>query len=89
MLQILADGHAWRTMEKWQSEKKWGHALGTAVGTGLRDGVGKRVGILGYGSIGRQSRSLLSLFIFFIFLHFKRNREISKKIADTFRCPRS
>jgi lactate dehydrogenase-like 2-hydroxyacid dehydrogenase len=48
-------------MEKWQSEKKWGHAMGTDVGTGLRDGVGKRVGILGYGSIGRQSRSLLSL----------------------------
>ncbi|KFY19560.1 hypothetical protein V491_04361 [Pseudogymnoascus sp. VKM F-3775] len=58
-LQILSDNHLQRTMYKWQSERRWVRAAGDST-AGLRDGVGRRVGILGYGSIGRQSARVLS-----------------------------
>ena len=54
-LQILSDNHLQRTMYKWQSERRWVRAAGDST-AGLRDGVGRRVGILGYGSIGRQCK---------------------------------
>lgn len=55
-LQILSDSHLQRTMYKWQSERRWVRAAGDST-LGLRDSVGRRVGILGYGSIGRQCNS--------------------------------
>lgn len=55
-LQILSDSHLQRTMYKWQAEKRWVRAAG--VGSyDFRDSVGRRVGILGYGSIGRQCKA--------------------------------
>ncbi|KFY59056.1 hypothetical protein V496_05787 [Pseudogymnoascus sp. VKM F-4515 (FW-2607)] len=58
-LQILSDSHLQRTMYKWQAEKRWVRAAG--VGSyDFRDSVGRRVGILGYGSIGRQSARVLA-----------------------------
>lgn len=59
VMSILAEGHRLRQMERWQRERTWGNVLGTQGG-GMRDSVGKRVGVLGYGSIGRQSESLFS-----------------------------
>ncbi|KFY28003.1 hypothetical protein V493_03137 [Pseudogymnoascus sp. VKM F-4281 (FW-2241)] len=58
-LQILSDSHLQRTMYKWQSERNWVKAAGVST-YGFRDGVGRRVGILGYGSIGRQTARVLS-----------------------------
>ncbi|OBT59708.1 hypothetical protein VE04_00051 [Pseudogymnoascus sp. 24MN13] len=58
-LQILADSHLQRTMYKWQSERRWVRAAGDSS-LGFRDSVGRRVGILGYGSIGRQSARVLT-----------------------------
>ncbi|OBT76295.1 hypothetical protein VF21_03343 [Pseudogymnoascus sp. 05NY08] len=58
-LQILADSHLQRTMYKWQSERRWVRAAGDST-LGFRDSVGRRVGILGYGSIGRQSARVLT-----------------------------
>jgi phosphoglycerate dehydrogenase-like enzyme len=55
-LQILADSHLQRTMYQWQSERRWPRAAGDST-LGFRDSVGRRVGILGYGSIGRQCKS--------------------------------
>ena len=55
-LQILADGHLQRQMYKWQDERHWGKVTGNSTDFSLRDGVGRRVGILGYGSIGRQCK---------------------------------
>lgn len=40
---------------EWQKQKVWGNMMANAMQ--IRDHVGKRVGILGYGSIGRHSRS--------------------------------
>lgn len=56
VMHILMEGHRVRMMEAWQREGRWGNLLGTQ-GAELRDSVGKRCGILGYGSIGRQSKS--------------------------------
>lgn len=51
VLQILANSHKQKMLLEWQREHKWGaHA---AMGP-LRDSVGMRLGVLGYGSIGRQ-----------------------------------
>ncbi|KFY00539.1 hypothetical protein V490_01299 [Pseudogymnoascus sp. VKM F-3557] len=58
-LQILADSHLQRTMYQWQAERRWPRAAGDST-LGFRDSVGRRVGILGYGSIGRQSARVLS-----------------------------
>lgn len=51
-MQILAHSHKQKTLLKWQEEHKWGKhpELGP-----LKDGVGQRLAVLGYGSIGRQS----------------------------------
>ncbi|OBT65794.1 hypothetical protein VE03_03312 [Pseudogymnoascus sp. 23342-1-I1] len=58
-LQILSESHLQRTMYKWQSERRWARAAGDSS-LGFRDSVGRRVGILGYGSIGRQSARVLA-----------------------------
>lgn len=51
VLQILANSHRQKLLLEWQREHKWGtHA---AMGA-LKDSVGMRLGVLGYGSIGRQ-----------------------------------
>jgi phosphoglycerate dehydrogenase-like enzyme len=51
VLQILGNSHKEKLLLQWQQEHKWGtHA---EIGE-LRDLVGQRIGILGYGSIGRQ-----------------------------------
>ncbi|KAH8598877.1 D-isomer-specific 2-hydroxyacid dehydrogenase-like protein [Bisporella sp. PMI_857] len=52
VLQILSNSHKEKLMLQWQKEHKWGpHG---EVGT-IRDSVGQRLGVLGYGSIGRQA----------------------------------
>lgn len=40
-------------MVEWQKQRKWGDYKELGA---LRDGVGQRLGVLGYGAIGRQSR---------------------------------
>ncbi len=57
VMSILVEGHRLRLVEGLQRERKWGDLIGTEQGS-MRDCVGKRCGILGYGSIGRQSRFL-------------------------------
>lgn len=69
-MQILANSHKEKLMLEWQRQRRWGkHA---EVGT-VRDAVGMRLGVLGYGAIGRQSE-LLSYhfeFLFILSLSFK------------------
>lgn len=55
IMQILSNSHKQKTLLKWQSERKWGPHSG--LGT-LKDAVGMRLGVLGYGSIGRQGESV-------------------------------
>jgi len=52
VMQILANAHHEKLLVKWQKEHKWG--THQEIGE-IRDGVGQRLGVLGYGSIGRQS----------------------------------
>lgn len=52
VMQILSNSHREKLLLEWQKEHRWGtHA---EVGP-IRDSVGQRLGVLGYGSIGRQS----------------------------------
>ena len=52
VLQILGLSHQEKLLLKLQKEHKWGtHG---EIGP-IRDSVGQRLGVLGYGSIGRQS----------------------------------
>jgi phosphoglycerate dehydrogenase-like enzyme len=55
ILQILANSHKQRQLLEWQKEHKWPKhgSLGP-----LTDAVGQRLGVLGYGSIGRQGKKL-------------------------------
>ncbi|KAL5315441.1 hypothetical protein ACEPPN_016309 [Leptodophora sp. 'Broadleaf-Isolate-01'] len=52
MLQILSHSHQEKILLQWQKEHKWGpHSELNFV----QDGVGQRLGVLGYGAIGRQT----------------------------------
>ncbi|KAI9818978.1 MAG: hypothetical protein M1832_004146 [Thelocarpon impressellum] len=51
VMTALAQSHSFKRMMRWQREHEWG-SLRELWGT--RDMVGQRIGILGYGSIGRQ-----------------------------------
>lgn len=51
VLQILSAAHRQKKLIGWQQEHKWADMR--EVGQ-RRDSVGQRLGILGYGSIGRQ-----------------------------------
>ena len=52
ILQILNQAHRNNLMVEWQKKHEWGthQELGP-----VRDGVGQRLGVWGYGAIGRQS----------------------------------
>lgn len=47
----LAHSHRLKLLMQWQKDREWGNH--EKVGT-VHDMVGQRIGILGYGSIGRQ-----------------------------------
>jgi phosphoglycerate dehydrogenase-like enzyme len=51
-MQILANAHKEKLMLEWQKTHKWGGHEEVGI---VRDGVGMRLGVLGYGAIGRQS----------------------------------
>ncbi|TVY65703.1 D-2-hydroxyacid dehydrogenase [Lachnellula suecica] len=52
ILQILSASHKERIMVEWQKKHIWGKGAELGV---VRDGVGQRLGVLGYGAIGRQA----------------------------------
>lgn len=55
IMQILSNSHKEKLLVQWQKEHFWGpHA---ALGN-LRDSVGQRLGVLGYGAIGRQTAKI-------------------------------
>ncbi|PVH83242.1 D-isomer-specific 2-hydroxyacid dehydrogenase-like protein [Cadophora sp. DSE1049] len=57
MLQILSHSHQEKILLQWQKEHKWGaHSELNFV----QDGVGQRLGVLGYGAIGRQTARICS-----------------------------
>lgn len=51
LVTALAHSHQFPTMLDWQRERKWGSIRQFAT---VRDMVGQRLGVLGYGAIGRQ-----------------------------------
>jgi phosphoglycerate dehydrogenase-like enzyme len=51
IMQILSNSHQERLLLHWQKEHIWGKH--TELGF-MRDCVGQRLGVLGYGAIGRQ-----------------------------------
>jgi phosphoglycerate dehydrogenase-like enzyme len=55
ILTALVNSRYWDMMHSWQVSKKWGpgHSMDSPLHT-VRDKVGQRMGVLGYGSIGRQ-----------------------------------
>jgi phosphoglycerate dehydrogenase-like enzyme len=52
VMQVLNNSHKEKLLLKWQQEHKWGSHDEIEF---VRDSVGQRLGVLGYGSIGRQS----------------------------------
>lgn len=55
IMQILSYSHKEKKLIEWQKEHKWGSHRDIGW---VRDSVGQRLGVLGYGSIGRQSEFL-------------------------------
>lgn len=55
VMQMLAFNHHQKEMLGFQREHKWGKVYGA---WNVRDYIGQRLGVLGYGSIGRQSKLL-------------------------------
>ncbi len=54
ILQILSNSHREKLLVEWQKKHIWGSH--DEIGF-IRDCVGQRLGVLGYGAIGRQSNS--------------------------------
>jgi phosphoglycerate dehydrogenase-like enzyme len=52
MMTVLAQSHRFEVLKSWQRHSRWGKFDDHFERT--RDLVGQRMGILGYGSIGRQ-----------------------------------
>lgn len=52
ILQILSASHKEKVMVEWQKKHIWGNQ--SELGS-IRDSVGQRLGVLGYGAIGRQT----------------------------------
>lgn len=52
IMQILSYSHQQKILLQWQKEHKWGPYSDLNL---VQDGVGRRLGVLGYGAIGRQS----------------------------------
>jgi hypothetical protein len=53
ILQILANSHKEKLLLEWQKKHYWGKHEELGV---IRDSVKQRLGVLGYGAIGRQSK---------------------------------
>lgn len=54
ILTALAHSHRYSLLHTWQREHQWGQSAHTKELQALRDKAGQRLGVLGYGSIGRQ-----------------------------------
>ncbi|KAH6678471.1 D-isomer-specific 2-hydroxyacid dehydrogenase-like protein [Halenospora varia] len=52
ILQILSNSHREKLMVEWQKKHIWGQHKDIGA---VRDSVGQRLGVLGYGAIGRQT----------------------------------
>ncbi|KAI4118340.1 MAG: hypothetical protein LQ345_001602 [Seirophora villosa] len=55
LMTMLASSHHYALLHKWQNNREWGQRS-DSIGfmRNLHDKVGQRLGVLGYGSIGRQ-----------------------------------
>ncbi|KAL8910230.1 MAG: hypothetical protein Q9171_004473 [Xanthocarpia ochracea] len=56
LMTMLASSHHYSLLHNWQNNHRWGQDDKSGVGflRNLHDKVGQRLGVLGYGSIGRQ-----------------------------------
>ena len=54
ILTALAHSHHYSLLHTWQQHREWGQASHKQELQSLRDKAGQRLGVLGYGSIGRQ-----------------------------------
>lgn len=54
IMTYLVHSHKYKQLYELQKEKKWGKTSSTSDYHSVRDAVGLRLGVLGYGSIGRQ-----------------------------------
>lgn len=54
ILTYLSHSHKFKALVELQKEKKWGKTGDASEYRNVRDAVGLRLGVLGYGSIGRQ-----------------------------------
>ena len=54
ILTYLVHSHKFKQLYEYQKNHKWGKVASSDDFRSVRDAVGLRIGILGYGSIGRQ-----------------------------------
>ncbi|MCJ1396968.1 hypothetical protein MMC11_000160 [Xylographa trunciseda] len=54
LLTSLVSSHAYHTLHAWQTQHQWGKQSQNSRLRTIRDNVGQRLAVLGYGSIGRQ-----------------------------------
>jgi phosphoglycerate dehydrogenase-like enzyme len=80
ILQILSNSHKYSMLLEWQAQKKWQDMAAVA---GRRDAVGMRVGILGYGSIGRQVGRVCAAMGMDVVAYTSRPRATASSRRDT------
>ncbi|KAI9709192.1 MAG: hypothetical protein M1812_007777 [Candelaria pacifica] len=86
IMTALAFSHDIKTLVKWQDNRTWGRVGGGVdVGRkrGVRGMVGQRIGILGYGSIGRQVARLSQALGMSVIVHTANPRPTAASKRDT------
>ncbi|KAG9248404.1 D-isomer-specific 2-hydroxyacid dehydrogenase-like protein [Calycina marina] len=80
IMQILSNSHNEKVMLQYQREHKW--ASKAEIGS-IRDSVGQRLGVLGYGSIGRQTARVAKALGMDIIAYTASPRKTSESKKDT------
>ncbi|KAL8989881.1 MAG: hypothetical protein Q9169_008257, partial [Polycauliona sp. 2 TL-2023] len=85
LMTMLSSSHHYNLLHKWQSDHRWGQDDRSGIGVlrNIHDKVGQRLGVLGYGSIGRQVSNLAKAMGMDVIAYTARPRTTRESKHDT------
>ncbi|KAL8665271.1 MAG: hypothetical protein Q9168_007734 [Polycauliona sp. 1 TL-2023] len=85
LMTMLTSSHHYALLHRWQRDHRWGQDDKSGIGLlrNLHDKVGQRLGVLGYGSIGRQVSSVAKAMGMDVIAYTARARTTPESKHDT------